>query len=177
MCGVADKCVQDHYLRESKLTYEEALEMAQAAETATKDSQKLHSNGYDDSPSPVVDNHREETVVQHISGVQTTKSRFSRKRSSTTQKGSPTSHREPQCYRCGSKHDPTRCRFKHYVCNYCKKKGRLEVVCRKKQADNAQSTEQAHRVEVAPSRREEHEYTMYHVCDKGSSRPLKSTLC
>ena len=37
--GIADKRVQDRYVREATLTYSEALSMAQADETAVKDSE------------------------------------------------------------------------------------------------------------------------------------------
>ena len=39
VCGIADNRVQDRFLREAKLTYREALEMALAAETAVRDPQ------------------------------------------------------------------------------------------------------------------------------------------
>ena len=45
VCGIADKRVQDGYLREAKLSYKEALEMALAAETTEKDSQRLRAGG------------------------------------------------------------------------------------------------------------------------------------
>lgn len=70
VCGVADKRVQVRYFRESKLTYAEALEMAQAAETAF---QKLHSNDGVVSTSPVAVAYGEETTVHQISRDQTTK--------------------------------------------------------------------------------------------------------
>ena len=41
VCGIADKRVQNRYLRETKLTYTEARDMALAAETADKDSKRL----------------------------------------------------------------------------------------------------------------------------------------
>ena len=146
VCGIADKRVQDRYLREAKLTYAEALEMALAAETVAKDSEKLHAGCDDSVPSALVAvTHREETVVQQIRTMRLRPSR----------RGSPTAHKEPQCYRCGGKHDSTRCRFKDYECHYCKKRGNLAAAyCKKKQAERAQNTEQAHQVEVAPSTQE-----------------------
>ena len=45
-------------------------------------------------------------------------------------------------YRCGGKHDASKCRFKEYECHYCKKRGHLASVCRKK-AKDAKSPEQA----------------------------------
>ena len=37
------------------------------------------------------------------------------------------------CYRCGkTNHDSKDCRFAEAICNYCKKKGHIATVCRKK---------------------------------------------
>ena len=72
VCGIADKQVQDRFLCESKLTYKEALEMALAAGTAVRDSQKLWA---DNGATPVVAPHREEATVQQISKDRTTRSR------------------------------------------------------------------------------------------------------
>ena len=165
VCGIADKRVQDRYLRESKLTYQEALEMALAAETAEKDSQKLRASGDDSHAALVAVTHKEETVVQQV---RPARSRLSKR---SGQRGSPTGHKESQCQRCGGKHDPTKCRFREYDCHYCKKKGHLAAVCRKKQAEAAQTAQQAHRVEVAPSE-QGREYNLYHVNDKGSTKSL-----
>ena len=109
VCAIADKRVQDRYLREAKLTYAEALV---AAETAVKDSEKLHAGCDDSVPSVLVAvTHR--TIVQQI---RTARSQPSRR---PLQRGSPTAHKESKCYRCGGKHDPTRCHFKDYECHYC----------------------------------------------------------
>ena len=124
VCGIADKRVQNRYLRYSKLTYADALSMALAAETAVKDSRKLHSNGDDDGATPFEVTHEEEPTVQQINQDKTPRSRFPRRRLPTPQKGSPTGHEEPQCHRCGGKHNPTRCRFRDYDCHYTvKRKG------------------------------------------------------
>ena len=38
-----------------------------------------------------------------------------------------------QCYRCGrSNHIHSQCRFKDAICHCCKKRGHLQVMCRKK---------------------------------------------
>ena len=170
MCGIADNRVQDRFLREAKLTYREALEMALAAETAVRDSHKLRAGGDDNGAPHTVVTHREETRVDQIRRDRTTRSRPTRR----PQGGTPTANREPECHRCGGKHDPSRCRFKDYECHYCKKRGHLALVCRKKkQSANLQRTEQAHRVEVAPSRQEEEEYTMYRATVNGGNGKWK----
>ena len=120
--------------------------MALAAETAVRDSQKLRAGGVDNGAPHTVVTQREETRVDQI---RRDRSRPTRR----PQGGNTTAKREPECHRCGGKHDLTRCRFKDYECHYCKKRGHLASVCRKKKpSDNSQHTEQAHRVEVNPSR-------------------------
>ena len=119
MCGIADNRVQDRFLREAKFTYREALEMALAAETAVRDSHKLRAGGDNNGAPHTVVTHREETRVDQIRRDRTTRSRPTRR----PQGGTPTANREPECHRCGGKHDPTRCRFKDYECHYCKREG------------------------------------------------------
>ena len=167
VCGIA---VQDRYLHEGKLTYKEALEMAQAAETAVKDSQKLCASGGDDNDAPpVVVTPGVETTVQHM---KTARSRPTKGKPTTPQKGNST-HRGQECHRCDGKHDPSKCRFKEHESHYCKKRRHLAAVChKKKQADNSQKTEQAHQAEVASLRQEEPEYTMYHMDSAKSTKPV-----
>ena len=43
------------------------------------------------------------------------------------------------CFRCGGKHNPNSCRFKEAECFYCKKKGHMMRVCRKKAKSNTTS--------------------------------------
>ena len=44
VCGISDKRVQQRFLQEAKLPYEDALSKALAAETALKDSKRLQEN-------------------------------------------------------------------------------------------------------------------------------------
>ena len=165
--GIADKRVQDRYLREATLTYGEALSMAQAAETAVKDSLKLRSTGErDDLPPLVTTDHKEDIAVHHLPQDKPTRSRIGRRGVPTHKKGNTT---HTDCYRCGGKHDPARCRFKEVACHYCWKRGHIAAVCRKKKADTSK-TEQAHQVGATVDKGEE--YDMYNISDTGSSEPL-----
>ena len=74
------------------------------------------------------------------------------------------------CYRCGGKHDPSQCSFREYECHYCKKKGHLAKVCRKKAA-STNNQEQAN-VVIGETQTE---YTMFHI-SCGSSKPLQTTI-
>ena len=143
------------------LSYKDAVSMAQAVETATKDSQKLRCDGEEDNPppAPAVVPHREETDVHQLTHQKPTRRRTPGRGPPTSPKGSIPARKE--CHRCGGKHDPARCRFKEYECHYCKKRGHLQSVCRRKKADAAKKTEQTHQVADAPPDGEVEEYYMY----------------
>ena len=69
---------------------------------------------------------------------------------------------------------PSKCRFKEYECHFCKKKGHLASVCRKKKQTTTGSpkNEQANHIEqTTDSREDDVEYTLYHV-NSGSNQPL-----
>ena len=89
VCGIWDKAVQFMLLKESKLTYDTALDTALAAEAAANDSKQLHDN-----PHPVL-------PVQQVK--EKSKSSKQREGTSTT-----------ICYRCGGKHIASQCRFWDY---------------------------------------------------------------
>ena len=173
VCGIADKRVQNRYLRETKLTYTEARDMALAAETADKDSKRLQAENDESGATvpPVSQNSHKEGTIAHLEK-STDQSRVSRARPG---KG-PMRHRTPQsgsrsttCYRCGGKHEASKCKYKDYECHYCRKKGHLASVCRKKKKDSQTQSEQTHQV-VADSSSEE-EYTMYSISSK-ATKPL-----
>ena len=164
--GIADKRVQNRYLRESTLTYEEARDMALAAEAADKDAKRLRDG--DDSGSvvqPVVN----ETIA-HVDRRNLPNTRIrSGKGSSRSQPQQQPSDRRASCHRCGGKHDPSKCRYKDYDCHYCKKRGHLASVCRKKARDS-KNPNQAHRVD-ADLPADEEEYPMYTVRNR-TTKPL-----
>ena len=68
------------------------------------------------------------------------------------------------CHRCGGQHNASDC---PYECHYCKKRGHLAKVCRKKEKDSS-IPEEAHIVE-------EEEYSIFHV-GSGRVRPLYATV-
>ena len=104
VCGVADKKVQNRYLRESKLSYSEARDLTLAAEIADKDSKRLSEQ---DDSSVAMGIHKE--TIAHVDKHRTCKSR------SGKQRGPRPEHKD-SCYRCGGKHEASRCRFKEYEC-------------------------------------------------------------
>ena len=138
--GVADKRLQKRLLRESsKITYAQARDMALAAESANKDAKRIQAGHEDESASTPGD-------VAYVD------------RKPRTPRGPPNRVRQPDrtspsstCYRCGGKHDASKCRFKDYECRYCHKKGHLAKACHKKARDKP--TESTHRVDASLSSR------------------------
>ena len=158
VCGISDEAVQSHLLREPDLTFDQALEIALAAEAAEKDSRRPSDKEpvqamqaqEKDTPAPSVVNR----VGQH-------KSTHPARSEHSGDRG---------CHRCGGKHHPAQCTFKGYECHYCKKKVHLAKVCRKKAKDQ-DKPEQAHVISKTATE-DEGEYTMFHV-STGSSKPFK----
>ena len=154
VCGIRDKAVQRTLLKESKLTYDTALDTALAAEAATNDSKQLHHNPYSTLP------------VNHVKG---------KSKSLKQKEGTSTAI----CYRCGGKHIASQCRFRDYECHYCKKKGHLASVCRKKKAkdkgDTDSSKDQA-QTNVVGSEEESEDYSLFKVTGNASNKPLLASV-
>ena len=167
--GVADRRLQNRFLRETTLTYVSARDMALAAEAADKDSKRLRDgvDGNDSSPTlPTPSSNPEGTTVAHVDK----QSRKPRSRKPTPSDESRNAS-SSLCYRCGGKHEPSKCRYKDYECRYCHKKGHLAVACRKKAKDKA--SEQTHRVDASLSSDEE--YTMYTIRNR-TTKPFEVKL-
>ena len=80
-----------------------------------------------------------------------------------------------ECHRCGGRYSASGCLCREFVCHFCKKKGHLAKVCRRK---NRYRTEQANAVTAEESITESHqseEYTLFQV-RAGPSRPYKAVV-
>ncbi|XP_064475325.1 uncharacterized protein LOC135389189 [Ornithodoros turicata] len=109
ICGVRDPALQQRLLTERNITFERALDLALAAESAL--NQQAHIKGMGDS--------------QQINAM--AKKVPNKKRKKDRQ------HSQP-CFRCDGQHDPSGCRFRDAVCHFCKKKGHIEKACRSKKS-------------------------------------------
>ena len=109
VCGVNHDMIQPRLLAEKDLTYEKAVELAEAVEAAEKNS-KILKNGAST-----------QTGI-HQSSASTPKP----KQYEEAKRGTPT------CYRCGGPHLAPVCKFKDTICHYCQKKGHLARVCKSK---------------------------------------------
>ena len=110
VCGVNHKGITNRLLAEKDLTFDKALELAQAMESAERDTQHLQST------------QQQPQDVHHSAVPQKTP------KNQSAPRGVP----QMPCYRCGGNHPPTRCKFKEAVCHACKKRGHIVRVCRSK---------------------------------------------
>uniref|UniRef100_A0A1X7T248 Retrotransposon gag domain-containing protein n=1 Tax=Amphimedon queenslandica TaxID=400682 RepID=A0A1X7T248_AMPQE len=94
VCGIRDKAVQRSLLKESKLTYESALDTALAAEAAAHDCKQLQERQKPQLPVNRM-NHKQGTG--------------SKKTTTGGSNGGSTGSSYSDCYRCGGKHSAAQC--------------------------------------------------------------------
>ena len=168
VCGIRNKRVQQRLLQEAELTYAKARDIAQAAETAKKDAERLQEQKAD-KPLPVEG--EEKAPVNRVH-----EPKVPRAPKQPKGRGQPWQGKSGECSRCGGKHQASRCKFKEYECHFCKKKGHLAAVCRKKlDGKGGPPKEQTNRVDNNSEDESDEAYTMYRV-SSGSSKPLMVRL-
>ena len=170
VCGINNKAVQQRLLQEPSLTFEKALEMAVAAETADRDSRRLRGSSLPDKDVTQVQREKGEPLTTDSPAVECHKPQ----RPGGTRER-PGGNKERECYRCGGNHQPSRCTFLDYECHYWKKKGHLMKMCRKKARKEKDQPEQANVVVEDDSACQGEEYPMFHI-SSGSSKPLYATV-
>lgn len=144
VCGINDQRLQRRLLSESKLSFSQALEIAQAAESADRNAKELGK----------------------AAGIHAVY-----RRTGSEPLDPPSAQ---TCYRCGGQHLSASCRFKSCVCHNCGKLGHLAKVCRsrKSQAEpklqrgsptykEKRRPKEAHRLEEAGC--EETTYSLFHT--------------
>ena len=103
-------------LSEKKLTFDKAMELAQAIESAERDTRQLQA-AQSTSTTPQV----------HLTTAHKQKNRQRRESSRPARQGNSVA-----CYRCGGPLLASTCRFINTVCHACKKRGHIVRVCRSK---------------------------------------------
>ncbi|XP_071145297.1 uncharacterized protein [Mytilus edulis] len=115
------KLVKDHRdpvpSAEPNLTFDKALEIATAMETAEKNAQDIQASG---------------TIGTFQKQINKVSKSYTRNNSGNSKQG--------DCYRCGGNHLAAECRFKDAKCHSCKKKGHIAKKCRSK-SDNGKLSE------------------------------------
>lgn len=109
VCGIADATMQRRLLEEVNLTFDSAVKLLVAMETAKNDSSMLMRK-------PSMEETQEIHVVKSTPG-----------------------QRQITCYRCGDAHYATACKHAKARCGACGKVGHLAKVCRSKKALDAES--------------------------------------
>ena len=104
VCGCKDKRLQSKLLSETDFTFDKALKLAKAYETAQREANDLQT---------------EPTHIHAVRGQRNSHSQFPRRKQP----------RATECYRCGGKHAPADCRFKDIDCHHCGKRGHIAKVC------------------------------------------------
>ena len=158
VCGIRDAKVQRRLLAEPDLKFKKALELAQAAEAAERDTEELQGNQA--SNMHVLANTKGKTYTKEINN-----------------NGKP-------CNSCGESHSPDNCRFRNAICHYCHKRGHIARVCRKKarQQQSLTTTGSNRQPQHTHQVREEPEtnantYTLFTVSDRlRKADPILVTL-
>uniref|UniRef100_A0A3Q2PSJ4 CCHC-type domain-containing protein n=1 Tax=Fundulus heteroclitus TaxID=8078 RepID=A0A3Q2PSJ4_FUNHE len=112
VCGVNDNRMHWRLLSEAKLTFEKALELCQAMESASKDVNEMQEKLAEDTalharvPKTQVGVHKVyDDKVQH---------------------------KFPSCYRYNGQHNAAECKFATELCHNCGKRGHIKKACRSK---------------------------------------------
>ncbi|KRZ80004.1 Uncharacterized protein T10_3602 [Trichinella papuae] len=119
VCGLRDRDLQKQLLTDGELTFAKAFERALSAEAATSQVSDIPAT----NPAATTE---EQLVTQKKSD------RNSSMRNIGRQQESPQPQSLKPCYRCGGAHAQNICRFKNVSCNFCKRLGHIERVCRAK---------------------------------------------
>ncbi|KAL6480987.1 hypothetical protein MHYP_G00090670 [Metynnis hypsauchen] len=112
VCGVNDDRMQRRLLSETKLTFDKALELCQAIESASKDVREMQGKLSEDTALHA--HLPKEQVGVHKVSADKTERKF------------------PSCYRCKGQHSAAECKFATELCHNCGKRGHIQKACRSK---------------------------------------------
>ena len=120
VCGVNDERIQRRLLSKVDLTFERGIKLAQAAESADKDTRHLKARDAGTS-SPGI----------HY---QASKPQAPRKKNLKKQHSTPQTPKQQRyvCWRCGRDNLAPNCHHMDVICKSCQKKGDFANMCRSK---------------------------------------------
>ncbi|KAL5488914.1 hypothetical protein EMCRGX_G017932 [Ephydatia muelleri] len=118
VCGIKDEHIQRRLLAEPYLTFKKAQDIAQALESADRNTADLQQ--------------QVQAAVPVHALKKSQKPKNDRGSSTSTSKDTTPSRSSPTCYRCGGKHLAPDCWHKESECHTCGKKGHISRVCRSK---------------------------------------------
>ena len=158
VCGVKDGRTQRRLLSESKLTFQRALEIAQAQETELKGMEELKE------PSAQTDTQEE---LHQLSSKDKTKASDERPKT-----------KDLACYRCGKiGHLANSCRHRMTQCHLCGKMGHLGAVCRSKpQPPEKKAGQTSLSVKRLEDREEPDDYNLFQLQGSQMCNPFEVTI-
>ena len=128
VCGLRSEAMQKCLLSEKDLTFRNALDMAQAMESAAQNTCALQQSG-----GSSVTQHSRSTPSVSVNKVKASRS------ASKTTKATP--QQRQQCSRCNcTGHIPPKCPFLNATCHKCKKQGHIAPACRSKMSSSSSAT-------------------------------------
>ena len=160
VCGVLDTRIRHCLLTKTKmLKFQELLELAQAIESADRNSKDLQASKPSSSEAAVYQVQRQRNPQR--TGAQPTAS--------------------PTCNRCGARsHKANDCKFKDAVCYHCKKVGHLAQVCRSRKREGGQQkprgTHQLEEVQNHDQSEDSPTYTLFRTSMGNKPKPILVTM-
>lgn len=120
VCGTRSSSTKEKLLRSGKdLTFDKAVEIASAMETAHRDSTSMNQ------------------LLQESSSMNVIKERKAHHKASGKKQTDSSDSNYDSCKHCGkNNHISSRCRYKNYKCNNCGLKGHLASICRRKKENS-----------------------------------------
>ncbi|KAK0139329.1 hypothetical protein N1851_024035 [Merluccius polli] len=145
VCGVADDRMQRRLLAEPELTFERALKVALAMETATRDVRDLQLKTLDGTVSKAAPQLLVHNVESNHKG---------------QGKATPLT-----CYRCGGEHMAKDCRFINEKCHACGKKGHVKRVCKSSPSAGHQLRGEGKHKQFGKSFRNDKKQSAHHISE------------
>ena len=164
VCGIGDSRMQRRLLAEEDLTFDKALQLVQAMESADQSASAL-------TPDSGKADVNQVTYRKYRGG-------------KPKQVDTPTRSKPPdgQCYRCAGEHSADNCRFKNVDCRYCGKRGHIARACRmrlqRKQQPRKSQPEPTHHVSNSTPEESNElppDYAMFQL-SVGRSDPIRVTV-
>lgn len=128
VAGLCDRGTQAELLKKTALNFANACDIAKGIELACKESQEFqpsHSNGTVSALRHKPDSGRRPKQREKASS------------NASAERHAEAKASKSNCFRCGSAHEASTCKFRKYRCRFCKRYGRLAKMCNARDRDGA----------------------------------------
>lgn len=171
VCGVRDRALQHALLAKDNLTFQIVLDMATAAEAATRNVSDLKSEVSELTEAVNQVGFSRRHVVFQDKGRQGNRAQDKESQGNKATPRKPTQEQQP-CWRCNGLHSPENCKHRSTRCNFCSKRGHLERACISKRKCGTQDQEAGR----GPKRNTSRPSGTFHVTDRSDSAEEDTTL-